>query len=410
MERFSMRCKYLLSVIGIAAFCGPVFAQTLPQTINPSAVTNPGKITDRASVDPAAAADHAREVSDMLQWTKLRAQYRKQETSDPKAAIGTYQSFLTSHTWHPTVAITAADVVARLDIAQMKDTSKAGVIYQWTQTNYAGNPAMARTISGRAMMLDAEGKYQEAADLLKDNWENILGIDVFNQEYVIAGLRAWDEALGQLKHEDQLIEPMAKAFFAVPLTLDDHLADSGWAYDTIIKVLLDAKRGKEATGWARLRFEETDYSERHIAVASKKLTDTWKIADPDSKGWEGFVRAQASATVANPLLQYALPVPDGTLWKKSFDALSTDPTYRSYLIKLLIAKGDYGDAMKVAQAMGEANAQSSRGVEEACRVFKAAQLNLLGANQLINSLQGKGDDPLPEFYKANPSGKVDLQP
>jgi len=66
--------------------------------------------------------------------------------------------------------------------------------------------------------------------------------------------------------------------------------------------------------------------------------------------------------------------------------------------------------MKVAQAMGEANAQSPRGVEEACRVFKAAQLNLIGANQLINSLQEKGDDPLPEFYKANPSGKVDLQP
>lgn len=406
-----MRGKYLLPVVGIAMFCSPVFSQELPRIINPSAVTNPGKITDRAPVDPAAAADHARMIADMSQWNKLQAQYTKLEKSNPGAAIAAYQSFLTSRTLHPTVAITAADVVARLDVTGLKDTSKAEIIYEWTQTNYADNPAMARTIPGRAEMLNAEGKFQDAADLLKTNWESVLGInDVLSDEYLITGLRAWDDALKQLKQEDQLIAPMSRAFAAVPLMMDDRDADSGWAYDTIIKVLLDAKRGKEAMGWARLRFAETPYEAHHIAVASKQLTDTWKLADPDSKGWEDFTKAQADAKVANPLSQYPLPAPDDKLWQNAFDTLSPSPTYRHYTITLLIAKGYYGDAMKTAEAISGDNPKSALGATEGCRVFKAAQLNLLGASQLINSLQGKGSDPLPDFYKSNPSGKIDFQP
>jgi hypothetical protein len=404
-----MRGKYLLAIIGVTAFCGPVFSQDLPRIVNPSAVTNPGKITDRAPVDPAAAADHAHMMADMSQWNKLRAQYKKLETSNPGAAIAEYQSFLTSRNLHPTVAITAADVVARLDVAGLKDASKAEIIYQWTQTNYGTHRSMARTIPGRAMMLNAEGKYQEAADLLNSSWDAVLGIhDVLGDEYLITGLRAWDDALKQLKQEDQLIAPMSRAFAAVPLMMDDRDADSGWAYDTMIKVLLDAKRGKEAMGWARLRFEECPYETHHIAVASKQLTDTWKVADPDSKGWEDFAKAQADAKAANPLLQYPLPVPDDKLWQNAFDALSPSPTYRHYTITLLIAKGYYGDAMKAAEAIGDDNPKSVLGVTEGCRVLKAAQLNLLGASQLINSLQGKGSDPLPDFYKVNPAGKVEV--
>lgn len=65
--------------------------------------------------------------------------------------------------------------------------------------------------------------------------------------------------------------------------------------------------------------------------------------------------------------------------------------------------------MKIAEAISGDNPKSSLDVFEGCRIFKAAQLNLLGAGKLIASLQNKGDDPLPEFYKANPSGKVNFQ-
>ena len=307
------------------------------------------------------------------------------------------------------MAITAADVVARLDISGIKDASKAEIIYQWTQTNYGTHRSMARTIPGRATMLNAENKYQESADLLKTNWDAVLGIhDLLSDEYLITGLRAWNEALKQLKQEDQLAAPMIKAFSTVPLMLDDRDAASGWAYDTIIKVLLDAKRGKEALGWARMRFAECTYETHHIAVASKQLTDTWKLADPDGKGWIDFAKAQADVKVANPLTQIPLPVLDDKLWQTAFDTLSHNSAYRHYIITLLIAKGYDGDAMKVAEAIGDANPKGSLGVIEACRVFKASQLNLLGAGQLINSLQDKGNDPLPDFYKSNPSGKIDV--
>jgi len=63
-----------------------------------------------------------------------------------------------------------------------------------------------------------------------------------------------------------------------------------------------------------------------------------------------------------------------------------------------------------AEAISDDIPKSVLGATEGCRIFKAAQLNLLGASQLINSLQNQGSDPLPDFYKSNPSGKVDFQP
>ena len=389
-----------LMTAGVAAS-----AQNLPNVVDPHAVTHPESVIGT----PVDAADHAREIADRKQWNALRAEHRKEESTNPQNAIAVYQSFVTSRKLHPAVVITASDVVARLYLDKLKDAAHAAKIYSWLETNYNSHPAMAFSVPGRAALLNAQKNYQGAVDLLKANWDAVLNGNVLTHEYAIAGLRAWDEALVQLKSEEKIVAPMAKAFATIPLMLDDRDADSAWAYSTQIKVLLDAKHGKEALGWARLRFAATPYDTHHIAAASKQVSETWKKADPESKAWIEFDKAQLDGAQANPLLEIALPTLDETAWARALQLLTPGGIkYRHYVITLLIAKGDYGDAMRAAESITAHNPQSTLGVTEGCRVFKAAQLNLLGAAKLIESIKAGSSDPLQAFYQAHPPGTVKI--
>jgi hypothetical protein len=166
----------------------------------------------------------------------------------------------------------------------------------------------------------------------------------------------------------------------------------------LVNGLLAAGKTDEALGWAKQYFMVCPYREQDINTASQLLMRVWtaKLLSP-AKVQEVTV-AQADPTKPNPLKDIPLPVLDkANLQRQLMQSTGAER------VTLLILSGDLGAAMAQAQSMILDKPNSTDGLMEAARVFKAGDLNLVRANALLAYMKsGQGENPIAAFMKEHP--------
>jgi hypothetical protein len=113
----------------------------------------------------------------------------------------------------------------------------------------------------------------------------------------------------------------------------------------------------------------------------------------------------ADADAKNPLANVKLPAIEDKLLPEHI-ARTKNAAQGAYKrdivpeqISVLLYKGDYVGAMDEARRLMKDDPTKAEGALQICRVFKAADLSTLRANQFLLYLDGKADNPLPGFLK-----------
>jgi hypothetical protein len=402
----------------------PAFAQTdappkLPAPVDMGAVTgalsDDGKDKPKTKVSDAprrSVEDIRREAADNKEWQQIKLSAKADLAENPAQAIDTYKRFFGSRALHPSVGAAVTAAIAELYVG-LKDEANAVRIYEWAEKEYAAVPAAARLVPGRVSLLRLQKKPGEAVTLLNSEWDAVMREAALDASLAKSALEQKVELSRERKKPEDAVPALANALAQSPVL--SSTPEGMWVFQTLTDLLFEAKRGKEAVGVARLAFEECGFDKYNIEAASVFLTRVWRKYDPSGKEVEAFAAAQSVAAdsaegkKANPLFNYAPPKIADTVWQ---DALKQLPTGSARLrINVLIAAGEYGTAMQEAEAFhaqygDKGGASATIGIIEACRVLKAADLNLVRANALLAFLQTKqGDNPLPGFYKQYPPRK-----
>jgi len=149
-----------------------------------------------------------------------------------------------------------------------------------------------------------------------------------------------------------------------------------------------------------LRFVCAPYEADAIDRASRMLLKVWSAKDPEKKQLDEFARAQKDNAIANPLAAVSLPPVDEKLVAERLSRLTQSSEGARERGTLLLWLGDDKAAMRQAQKWLQLRGAEKTGAFEACRVFKAHDLNLQRANAFLGWLKAKeGPDPVQEFLK-----------
>jgi hypothetical protein len=407
-------------------FSLPAFAQNdappkLPAPVDMGAVT--GALNDDGKDKPQAktptaprrsAEDIRREAADNKEWQQIRLAAKADLAENPAQAIDTFKRFFGSRALHPNVGVAVTAAIAELYVG-LKDEANASRIYDWAAKEYQGVPAAARLVPGRAALLRLQKKPGEAATLLNSEWDNVMREAALDASFAKSALEQKVELSRERKKPEEAIVALQNALAQSPVISSTSTPEGAWLFQTLTDLLLEAKRGQDAVGVARLAFEQCGFDKYNIEAASVFLTRVWRKHDPTGKEVEAFAAAQSVAAdseggkKANPLFNYPLPKVETAVWQDTLKQLPQGST--RLRINVLIAAGEYGTAMQEAEAFhaqygDKGGASATIGIIEACRVLKAADLNLVRANALLAFLQTKqGENPLPGFYKQYPPRK-----
>jgi hypothetical protein len=167
-----------------------------------------------------------------------------------------------------------------------------------------------------------------------------------------------------------------------------------------LKLLLDQlvkmNQAAAAESWAKLYFMLASYNERSLTEATQWLVKAWtaKYGTP-AKAAE-LVAALQNPEAPSPLREIKLPALDAAVLQQRLDTARREPQR----VVLLLALGRDRDAMLTARALMLDKPQTSDGILEVCRVFKAHDLGLKRANAFLEYCKtGQGQDPTVAFLK-----------
>ena len=254
----------------------------------------------------------------------------------------------------------------------------------------------------------------DAEKLGQDNWQIVTahlddGLGAFAAAEQCSALDAQGkqtEAAAQLR----------KIVLSHPLFLDANQQSVvrfpvGRFYSELVGDLISSGQGDEALAWAKLRFVECSFDESALTGANDQLVRAWVAKTLSQEAVKAFMAAQKDPTAVNPLADVKLPVFDDES-KKALMSAANKPAFSNHdRISALIALGEFGEAMNLAkltlvEQIGTP-AGVTAGVGEVCRVFKAADLNVVHANDFAQFFQsGKGTNPVDDFMKQHPVGAV----
>lgn len=160
--------------------------------------------------------------------------------------------------------------------------------------------------------------------------------------------------------------------------------------------LLQAKKPKEALGWAKVSFMMADFDNKGIADSSRLLAKSW-VADKNLDALRDFTKAQSGeAGVANPLKDVALPalIRDAKMQSALRDLAAQWQgegwTEADDMIGAYLLTAQWGPAMERAYQMWKNNPQSTTGTQQIGRVFKAVDLDTTRGNAFIAFVEGTG--------------------
>lgn len=188
--------------------------------------------------------------------------------------------------------------------------------------------------------------------------------------------------------------------------------DAGWPLRTLIKRLQSQKRYDEALGWGKVMYRLSAFDKKEIENTTRWLNGLWAEQE-NFPAIAQFNKAQTDAAVPNPLVKIALPPLPPTvkesLKKKIADlegrqVVDFGPQKGRDIISLYLVLGtpeDLREAMNEAYSMLKKRPELQDGSLQICRVFKAADCNLIRANNFLSYLEGQGENPIPAFLKEN---------
>ena len=395
--------------------------------------------TSRTTLPPRVA------ITDGASLTQYYARYTELQKADPKRLLQWLEALLKEQ---PQMPPEFRHIIAlQLGAATYNVTSdldKTLAVYDKEIATFPADDSDSahwmgvHLMASRTQILLAAGKPEEAAKFLDKQWPTILKrattSDAQAEDAVGWAARPYSAALTGAKRDADNVAMLSKVLRAVPVLLVDPPGGGEPLVAQLASSLSKSGKHDEALGWAKLRYMTCDFTPEELVNATRLLSQLWAGSD-DFGAIGAFTRAQRDEEAAaaekpaaadkqaaavkepppaNPLLKVELPTSSGA-WQaalsKAIDAVDqgvgkTLPKKRHQILGLLIArggKGDLGRAMTLAKSMLREDPTSAEGAREVCRVFKAADLNTVRANQFIDYLNGKAKSPFTSFDKEYPA-------
>jgi len=418
------------SVLCVAPLCVVrVQAQTFEQ---PEAPSIPLPIPDDIIIEPARRqveqpaskpinsieeaarqADEKREAADRATWQQAFAAAGGDaaESSSPAKTLQLYQAFLKSHRdLHPAVAVEAGIRIAHLQEGNLKQPDAALVTLQELWQSNKKHPSALSALGEQAKLMARQGKGAEAEAVARPQLEKALAALESRTSGASGGGRKLLQGLvaslrAQGKGAKEAVPVLLRVLREQPAYLDaGSQADGGWMYREAVESLLEDKQAGEALKWAKLCFVESPFEVGPLGSASALVAKALGASDTSGASLEQWAKAQKDAAAPNPLRAVKLPLLNVDGARAKLRELGKGHDTAPARIGLLLWLGDGRGAMEEARHMldgltpQEAKARASEPVLEACRVFKARDLNLKGGNSYLKWLRDKqGIDPVEVF-------------
>jgi len=353
---------------------------------------------DLSAVVPSVGNGNT-EQADRKAMVDLQKQLADVEKTEPQQAVTRYQQFLTDHpALTPSVAVSITAAIGQVYANGLKNTSKALETYETGFEKYKRYASSVRLLGEAVKLLLTNKRGPEAASLIANDWSLITQA---NPIYSNPLMRAHADILKAEGKHDEIIAEITKQLIEAPAFLNDGPPEWHWRFNLLIDEILRKKRAGDALAWSKVRFMCCEYSVDAITYNTRHLVEVWTVRDPSAKEPHDFAAAQQDTSKENPLAKVPLPTVDAAAIEQALAHLPQGKAGAHDRISLLLLTGQFKPAMHEAQQLLNDTASLHDGAAEACRVFKAADLNLKRANALLVFLKsGQGVNPVEEFLKA----------
>ena len=243
----------------------------------------------------------------------------------------------------------------------------------------------------------------EAAALLE---KHLTLVDGASPSVRKVALHAYVDALEQAGQRQKIVPALQKQILGTPEFVDEGKQDPpGWMYDRILTCLVDDDRSDEALQWAKLRFVTCSFDTASIERTTRNLARVWTARDLNSVTTNAFAEALKDPAKPNPLADVKLPAVDADALKTKLADLPVGGAAKLHdRVSVMLLAGMLREAMGEARRQLIDDPDSPAGVQEICRVFKAADLSVRRANAFIEYVKsGAGENPLTAFMKEHPA-------
>ena len=367
---------------------------------------------------PLVRADKSFDAWNAAEPTRRKAaELRK---TDPKAAAQLVQQAL-NQVSDPNVAADFYTLLASIQTNDLKQPDEALKLldfalplFQKAENKVPPHHWMTM-VAAKANALAAQKKGVEAEAFLKENWPLLVqasqSANAYSQRAARDTLQAYAAALAAQDKEAQFTQVLGQFLRHSPQFLNFWPGNTeNWLLTELQSRLQKQEKWDEALSWAKLSYQLAPFDKKEIERSTQTLNKIW-AAREDFAAAGVFSRAQTDAALPNPLAKVPLP-PLSDEGKAILQKWIADMEGRQVvefrvertrdIVKARIALGTPGDlseAMKTAVKLLKEHPESQEGSLLVCRVFKAADSNLIRANAFLSYMGGEGANPIPEFLE-----------
>ena len=346
----------------------------------------------------------------------FRSEIAQLARTQPEAVAARVDEFVRSHpaiAWSDAALFLSAKAAAQHKQGQVEaalQTYRAALIgFDAKEPQKAW--AAADLLKGEARVLLGQKDAQGAAQLLGDNWPILVLSNANRNDYAWRStqeaVKTYVAALDAAGHKAQVPDILAGHLLQSPSLLEFAGQDNDLGallLDIISQRLNQAKRGAEVVSWGRLRYASCRYEVEALDGATLFLGRAWN----DKAKAQEFGNSQREANSPNPLQAVEPPKLLATEAGREFVkmrasemeaelAQTGDASLVPDLVGLYLASEQPGAAMAWAWRGAQSNPGEPNSIGQVCRVFKAADLDLVRAEQFVAWSEGKAENPVPQF-------------
>ncbi len=395
-----------------------------------------------ASAQPVQASP---QQADAKALEAVRAQVAKVRKTDPQAALKLLEEFLEAH---PDADLGTRNAALKEQSSvlfdDLKDAERALAVTDLIIENARlsvknGAPettlVLAQITQGRIGILSHQPAKVEALFDTPESWSRMVKMmdtsDRLQLSVASAATNLLFTALQDQKKYALIVRKVEELMQSAPALLvgiNQSLTEN--MAMRLAGNLAGAGQSEAGLSWAKYAYQQANFDTKSIAACTKQLISAW-AANDDLDAIRAFSKAQQEAAPAiappagatpetaatAPTIAAALfPDPNNPLTKvkapelvtQSRDLLlkmvgplqgSTSYDRQHDLVSVYIALGAWKSAMQTARGIWQSDPQNPRGAMEICRVFKAADLSTVRANNFLAYLQGQveGVNPVKQF-------------
>jgi hypothetical protein len=355
------------------------------------------------SVSQVVHADTAADHSATLQFLQ---QIDKQKVTDAAGAVAAAQQFEQQHASIDPAELAKVDIaLAHLYVENLKDPAKALAVLDAGMARSPKPGAYFPLLFIKYWVLGMAKRAPKAISLFKQNLPQLLKADPY---YIKTALGYYLPIVKNGGKPADATSVLLQMLAVYPSLINFPKMGNG----LVENLLLQPGHEEEALSYAKLYWQTCDFDSKTIGVATADLQKAWLAKDLNVVASSNFLKAQQDASAPNPLSQVATPALDDAAIqsdiKRCFPSPSPAFLYVHDHITLLLMQGKYGDAMLAARRrLLDFPDDSGQAATEIARIFKAADLNLIGANAFLQYFKtNQGANPLDDFFKKYPVGSI----